>query len=66
MTVYVVIRGEKHQGANVLGVYKSFEKAELKLLEQTPHFSESWQRKSRGFYVSGIDYLEILTLDLED
>lgn len=59
MKVYVLSRGEDHEGSYIVGVFASKEDAVAKAAQMPTHYEGGWEPLRDNFWGNGCDYLLI-------
>ena len=64
MKVWVVEFGEQYESSYIVGIYRKYEDAILKVLEEQEAYTLFWDRgpwkeESKNYWKCGIDYLHV-------
>ena len=67
--VFILVRGEMHEGYSIRAVYSSIESAvkaaEAIVAEQMSYGDVVWNRVAETEWVSGCDYIEVRSYELQ-
>ena len=66
MRVYIVVRGEQHEGGSVMGAYSSYDKARYAALGSKPSFGP-WEEDpdEPDYWESGCDFVTVQDWEVE-
>ncbi len=65
-TVYVVLKGEAHEGGSVIGVFYNEKVARELATAQETHFEGGWsQRENINMWCNGCDYVSVESWDVQ-
>jgi len=59
MKVYIISRGEKSEGSNIVDIFNERKKAVECALAQQTHFEGGWVKIDDNYYENGCDFVSV-------